>query len=1106
MNKEDAHKLLKDTFKNSFNEEQFVKFITEIFNGAFEYKKSKIFVHSSFKEYISEAYDLGKYKNNRQILNILIIKLKKHSSIDRARTMQRNFVANYLKYKQSNASLIAFTDENLDDWRFSFVKVEAKIVFNDSGKLKTSTEITPIKRYSYLVGKNESNYTCQKQLESFIIKNEINPTIDEIEKSFSVDNVTKEFFNEYKNLYFRLKESLDSLVEKDENIKKEFSDKDIDSISFSKKLLGQIVFLYFLQKKGWLGVTKDNNGDFNKWGSGPKGFLKRLFDKKLNITYNNFFNDILEPLFYEALAIDRKENNDYYSRFKCKIPFLNGGLFEPINNYSWEKTDILIDNAIFKDIFDVFDRFNFTIKEDEPLDKEVAVDPEMLGRVFEELLEVNDRKSKGAFYTPREIVHYMCQQSLINYLETNLKIENIIRNDIDYFVINGEYTLSELIRDQEDSKQNNYTISVNRFPLPDSIKINFKKIDELLLNVKIADPAVGSGAFPVGMMTEIIKCRSILTFLLSEKEQKKRTNYFLKRETIENSLYGVDIEPSAVEIAKLRFWLSLIVDEDNMDNIKPLPNLDNKIMCGNSLLDEFEEIKLFNNLLINKNKEKDSYQTKIFDSKSDILFKKLQKLQKEYFNESSRIKKHELKAQIDNIEWGFIEEKLKEQNSKEALDKLQKIKKSKSKPFFIWELYFNDVFNRDNPGFDIVIGNPPYINIEQINSDLKPVYSKFKTAFQKYDLYILFYELGIDLLREDGNISYITSNKFLSQKYGLKLRQLFLKNNINIIINFNYDIFDTATVRTSIIQISKKYFEKNLISIIDIHTKEQKFDFINKNYKYIQQNIFDKTEENNFRINLTQDKLILLRKIKNNCLQVQDICSVNYGLRPSSEKLNLKKEFFIYLKKEKPEFKKYFEGKDMGYWSLKNSYYLDFQPKVMYNPMFPELFNNDKLVGLRTLSDISKLRFIYDDNKHYCNDSVVILTLWYKFKNVDYVTIKRTINLDKMQTSKKYNLFYLQSILNSKIIKFYFNELYYDGTHFYPNHMKVLPIKHISPEQQKPFIQLVDQILLITKDEDYLENKIKLQKVKQLEAEIDQLVYKLYELTLDEIKIIEENK
>ena len=206
----------------------------------------------------------------------------------------------------------------------------------------------------------------------------------------------------------------------------------------------------------------------------------------------------------------------------------------------------------------------------------------MLGKVFENLLEVKDRKSKGAFYTPREIVHYMCQESLINYLSSN---STIARKDLENFIHLRDFSLDLLIREiiefgklKED----------RNYGLPTSIKENHKDLENLFKKIKVVDPAVGSGAFPVGMMNEIVKARSILSFLSGEE----KSNYQLKLETIKDNLYGVDIDSSAVDIAKLRFWLSLIVDEENIEKINPLPNIDHKIMCGNSLLEVFEGKKL----------------------------------------------------------------------------------------------------------------------------------------------------------------------------------------------------------------------------------------------------------------------------------------------------------------------------------------------------------------------------------------------------------------------------------------------------------------------------------------------------------------------------------
>tara|TARA_R110002073_G_scaffold327201_1_gene507662 strand:- start:242 stop:1240 length:999 start_codon:yes stop_codon:yes gene_type:complete len=311
---------------------------------------------------------------------------------------------------------------------------------------------------------------------------------------------------------------------------------------------------------------------------------------------------------------------------------------------------------------------------------------------------------------------------------------------------------------------------------------------------------------------------------------------------------------------------------------------------------------------------------------------------------------------------------------------------------------------------------------------------------------------------------------------------------INKIVNFNYDVFEAATVRTCIIQITKEITKNNEIDIIDVNSLTDKHLFLNKVYKNINQNIFNDTDSNNFRINLTNDKIELLSKIEQNCLRVDDICSVNYGLRPSSEKLKLKKEAFIHNENERGTYKNYFEGKDMGYWLINRSSFLDYRPDVIYNPMFIELFEIEKLVGLRTLSDIGKLRFIYDNNGFYCNDSVVVLTRWIEFQKVEYITIKRLITNKKINTSKNFSLKYLQAILNSKLIKFYVNELLYDGTHFYPNHMKQLPIKiNNNTKKIEDLVSIIHEKNINSEDDKVFINQL------------DIHIYKLYNLNYSEV-------
>ena len=249
------------------------------------------------------------------------------------------------------------------------------------------------------------------------------------------------------------------------------------------------------------------------WNGGlaPGVFLRELFEKQHG-DYENFFNNILEPLFYEALRLERP--GDYYSRFDCRIPFLNGGLFDPLNDYDWVDTDILLPNELFSNnyitregdngdgVLDIFDRYNFTVKEDEPLEKEVAVDPEMLGEVFEKLLEIKDRKCKGTFYTPREVVHYMCQESLAYHLATELEGKTE-KEEIETLIKYGEAVVehdSRVISEGRETER-------YAFKLPESIRRHANLIDEKLKTIRICDPAVGSGAFVVGMMNEIFRIR-----------------------------------------------------------------------------------------------------------------------------------------------------------------------------------------------------------------------------------------------------------------------------------------------------------------------------------------------------------------------------------------------------------------------------------------------------------------------------------------------------------------------------------------------------------------------------------------------------------------------
>ena len=889
MDKNYAIKLIQDVFQNHFSRDRFVAFSKNLFNFL-DTEKNFVYrgnlIPDAYKSYIHTLERIGKYEDAEENkIDVLIVHLKKARSIEHARTMQRNFIAWYLAGSRGgelkDAALVAFHTDNPDDWRFSLVKMDYQIVESSTGRIKTKTELTPARRFSFLVGKNENSHTAQRQLLPTLQDDKNNPLLSDLEKAFNIEVVTQEFFEKYKSLFLDVKDSLERLMKKDHAIAQDFTNKGVDPVDFSKKLLGQIVFLYFLQKKGWFGVGRDDD-----WGTGPKNFLRLLLEKMI-ADYKNFFNDILEPLFYEALAKER--DKDFYSRFNCKIPFLNGGLFDPISDYDWVHTDILLPDDLFSNhvrtkegdigtgILDIFDRYNFTVKEDEPLEKEVAVDPEMLGKVFENLLEVKDRKSKGTYYTPREIVHYMCQESLINYLVNECE-EKVDRKDIETLIQYGETAVEHDSRVEQEGKE---TLTYS-YKLPESIRKNAQLLDDRLKNIRVCDPAIGSGAFPVGMMNEIIRTRNTLTNYLEDKED--RSIYSFKRDAIQYSLYGVDIDPGAVEIAKLRLWLSLVVDEEDIKQIKPLPNLDYKIMQGNSLLEEFEGIQLFDDRLLNsyipvnddqikklearekeiqknlmiyyqrnplwmKNQKierptelyqlegelkrvqlaikdekgvrfqiKDSNQNALFgdEQKARKIWEELQSLQKEFFETAQKREKDELKKQVEKLEWELIEATLKEQNKESSLKKLEQYKRTNVKPFFLWKLHFSEVFERNGKsGFDVVIANPPYIVVSP--EELRG----FSLTEGNHNTYVAFLEKAQMILHDSGVISYIIPTTWLAGNKFKEFRRFLLDNkSINQIVQLPYDIFKAAYIDSLILIINGKSIKNAMVKTFKFNIKD----------------------------------------------------------------------------------------------------------------------------------------------------------------------------------------------------------------------------------------------------------------------------------------------
>jgi adenine-specific DNA-methyltransferase len=876
-----------DTLTGPYDHQTFILFLKELLNDVQIVNPDRLIQpYNTFSVAISGYYHIGNFtgKNGSKIA-LFSVELKNNKNLENARSIQRNFVKNLLEESGFQGALVAFyTKEEPDKWRLSFVRLDYEF---SQGKI--SKKLTPAKRYSFLVGKGEPCHTAQQQLFPIFGNENENPSIDDLESAFSVEAVTDDFFNQYKEKFLQLKDVLDN----NESFNAEAESRGFTSEQFAKKLMGQIVFLYFVQKKGWLGVgafppvltsTEYKNAFYsrgqkpkqlmpvvyslgadgnyhrngkaiinlsgedqvalskivrgNPWGSGPKDFMRQLFDiaEQRN---KNYFDDFLEPLFYTGLNQNRGENA-YFVPLNCRIPFLNDGLFEQLDGYDWEHNDFSIPNEIFSNretkgdreadgILDIFDRYNFTIAEDEPMEREVAIDPEMLGKVFENLLDVKDRKSKGAFYTPREIVHYMCQESLINYLSTNSHIsEDAIRDFILYGDFYKDIDTEKTLRTTDENGKTHYEIdpakpmkiSEEIFSLSKGIN-NLKLLDDLLANIRVADPAVGSGAFPLGMLNEVVRARQNLSAYMAIGMNAydtrlmytlERSPYMLKYTTIKNCIFAADIEPSAVDIARLRLWLSLVIDDEinpnaqnsfeGHQNPSPLPNLECNIVCGNSLVDEFEGTPLINaSSLIGTTGQLD-FNSARFES----ILPKLFDVQDRLYRCDDPVKKDDIKEELADVKDMLIRAQISLM-SDSARQRYEQSKRLASKPYVLWQIDFAKVFN-EKGGFDVVIGNPPYVDSEEMTRsmpELRELYTqRFSCAKGNWDLFVLFIEKGITLLKPEGVISFIVPNKLVSAPYTVTLRKQISQYQVQEIRDYsNVNVFKSAAVYPVVFRIKK---------------------------------------------------------------------------------------------------------------------------------------------------------------------------------------------------------------------------------------------------------------------------------------------------------------
>ncbi len=740
-------------------------------------------------EAVWDAYLIADHQKGSESLQVLLFHLHKDEwqSPSVASNRMRS-LAQSLCRRPSNFLLLGTKDYN------QMMLVNPRKTFDADMNLKVNIRKLLIDRI------NPTNYD-RDRLEA-IAARDLNP--QELYKAqceaFDVEKLTKEFYRGYREIFEEVQR-----VIKANNSHSYFEDKS-RLHQFSQRFLGRVMFMYFLQKKGFLG--------------GDRNFLKRWFPKTSELEDTDFYTGILEPVFFETLNKQRPNHESPWGQ----IPYLNGGLFD--RDYGVDVKDVLgletppqiqLPNSLFdpsgdekKSILKFFNGYNFTISENVQGDEEAAVDPEMLGKVFENLLAADERGQSGTFYTPRGIVHFMCVESLSRYLadSTGMDVEAIkqlVETDLD---LPDTHFNQLLTKDQA------------------------KKLKQALENVKICDPAVGSGAFPLGMMQVMLAVRQAIARREGMTVQRgSLTISEWKRDIIANNLYGVDIKPEAIEIAKLRMWLSMVVDIPTIEDVEPLPNLDYKLMCGDSLISTINGERLI------PDPTKDQ-QTMLPVTPVQAAIQPVVDLQHQYFtshaDERKVLREHIVEAEKNVFRvaiadrhcfWSGkqqeLEDKIKlmkgkvskaqEKERQQIADKLAQLnqfaadveKGMRSLNFFQWHLHFNEVFQQQN-GFNILLGNPPYVRQEQIK-ELKPaLQAEYECYTGVADLFVYFYERGFNLLKSGGYLSYITSNKYFRAGYGEKLRQfLGEKSKVDLLIDFGDAPVFEAIAYPSIILASK---------------------------------------------------------------------------------------------------------------------------------------------------------------------------------------------------------------------------------------------------------------------------------------------------------------
>jgi len=980
-----------------------------------------------------------------------------------------------------DAGFFIFHD-NTGSFRFSLVYAQFQ---------ETKRTFSNFRRFTYFVSEDQTNKTFHVRVGGCTFS-----SLEAVKDAFSVEKVNKEFYNHIARFFYRLtgydckrEMTLPSVSDEDKKTYQEFV----------VRLIGRTIFCWFLKHK--------------KSANGISLIPESILSSEAVKQNSQYYHSTLEKLFFEVLNTPQEQRHKNILPDADKIPFLNGGLFEPHKDdfYSGEPLyNLVIPDTWFEQFLEILEQYNFTIDENSTVDADVSVDPEMLGRIFENLLaEVNPetgetaRKATGSYYTPRTIVDYMVDQSLKQYLVTKTKI------DEDKITALLSYEAPEVALSESEKGS----------------------IISALDEIKIIDPACGSGAFPMGVLHKVLlvleKIDSDLTLWLNRKLahiedkilkqeiqdelEKDNLEYIRKLLIIRDSIHGVDIQQIAVEISKLRVFLSLIVDEKIDDkeknrDIKPLPNLEFKFVVANSLLG-LPKLETDRKALID------------FEDKESI--EALARIRDNYFASYGEDK---LKAEQEFIEvqkkmFQFYLQNLNQEqrNLVGTVKKVKTTSKTITQMLSEWEPFSNkqcDWFDLEwmfgiKGGFDIVIANPPYVRADSgaehllFREKLKQS-GQYETLYEKWDLMIPFVEKGLRIGNANGDLIYIVSNAICTSKYASKLLDLVQERYYARSIDYfeDMEVFEAGVIPI-VLHVGKTNGNGTTRKTI----RHESFDNI-KRQTEIPANEFKTLGRDAFR---KEHTTIAINK---QTVNLGDICYMSVGMVINADEKTAKGEFtkddLISATKTNIHSRKYIEGKDIDSYVIKRARYLEWGtkrvPGQLRRATFPELYECPKIMRGRVTPSI------YDEMRLLCNDSIVIFVKFGDLHGVENKSIQASIKkfnrlprLELEKISERFDLKYLLAILNSSFAFKYLNNIrrHRLENYFYPDDFRKLPIRDIPKQEQKPLVELVDNIISLTQSSDYMQNPAKQAKVKEYERQIDQMVYELYGLTPEEREIVE---